>query len=143
MTTLHAAQSARTLLEIATCENKYFAQGRTPEEGDWGLNDLQRAKVEAFAAMRRAGSPALLGPPCWLGRINLHHDGQSIMVAHTGQPVRNGEYAFVVPTRDAELEQMIRARAAAPYTSVATDAERVSTIIERIRHIGGLLLYWV
>jgi hypothetical protein len=144
MTTL--AEATRRLTDCLF-ESIRRGGGHHPEEADPVLNDASRAVVEAMAAAN--------GGECRLGRVNLYKgqpdddDGlheplhwETPLWKWTGKPVCNFGASFVVPRYDAELERLIRDRDAAPYTTTATDYERVTVIQERLDTIGGLNLHW-
>lgn len=121
--------------------------GYHPEEADPALNDANRDVILAMAAEH--------GGECWLGRVNLYHDlpedddgeheafhADVLLWKWSGKPVYNFGASFVVPRHDAELEQLIRDRDAADYTTTDADYERVSAIHEQIVAVGGVLLHW-
>ena len=126
------------------------SDGYHPAEADPELNDANRDVIQAMAAEH--------GGECWLGRVNLHHglpetededDGQHepfqadvAMWRWSGKPVYNFGASFVLPRHDAHLEQLIRQRDAAEYTTTDADYERVTAIHERVAAVGGVLLHW-
>ena len=120
--------------------------GFHPEEADPILNEASRAVIEAMAAAN--------GGECWLGRVNLYKgwpeddDGQheplhwtTPLWKWTENPVCNFGASFVVPRYDADLERLIRERDIAPYTTTATDCERVTVIHARLDAVGGVNLH--
>ncbi len=123
--------------------------GCHPEEADPQLNEANRDVIQAMAAMH--------GGECWLGRVNLHHelpededeDGEHEpfhadvpLWKWSGKTVYNFGASFVLPRHDAHLEQLIRQRDDADYTTTDADYERVTAIHERIVAVGGVLLHW-
>ena len=107
-----------------------------PSEGDWQINELSAALVDAFFRAHGAA---------WVGVINVYdtHIGPVIWPYDWAAGLRNFEAAFVIPAYDAELERLIVARKAAPYTGTADDYARVSEITDRIEALGGHMLHWV
>jgi hypothetical protein len=106
------------------------------EEGDYNLNAASHATVEAYAAEYNG---------CWLGNVNIYSDMPSLLPMFEYKiedHLCNFAASFVVPAYDADLERMIRDRAAAPYTGTADDAVRVEAIHERIEQLGGCTLLW-
>jgi len=123
------------------------SDGFHPEEADPELNEANRTVIQAMAAE--------YGGECWLGRVNLYRglpeddDGEHepfhanvTMWRWSGKPVYNFGASFVLPRHDAELEQLIRDRDAADYTTTAADYERVTAIHKRVVEVGGVLLHW-
>lgn len=106
-----------------------------PCEADEALNNSCRGVVDAMA--EEHGS-------CWLGKINLYREdrGRPCLWKWNGELVLNFSCAFVLPDYDAELEQLILTRSDAPYTTSADDLERINLITERIRAVGGMMLFW-
>jgi hypothetical protein len=106
-----------------------------PSEANETINNASRAVVLAMFADHGAA---------WLGKINRARDERSgaPVWAWDGGLVYNFAADFVVPAFDAELARLILEREAAVYTSVADDAPRVYAILERVKAIGGLLLFW-
>jgi len=105
----------------------------TPVEADDYLNDTSREVVESM--VKKHGK-------VFLGRFNTTNENpQSIDVLWTPSlsPVLNFEADFVVPTHDQVLVKMLLARL---KPGCAADSAAISLIQNRIREIGGELLFW-
>ena len=146
MTTLSEATQRLTACFFQSIRH---SGGCHPEEADPQLNEANQDVIQAMAAEH--------GGECWLGRVNLYRelpededdDGEHepfhadvAMWRWSGKPVCNFGASFVLPRHDAHLEQLIRQRDDADYTTTDADYERVSAIHERIVAAGGVLLHW-
>lgn len=107
-----------------------------PGETDSDLNDACRKVISAIH--NENGE-------CWLGKINLYgderHGNTPYIWKWDGGLVYNFGCAFVIPKFDQELETLIRERDDAVY-SARVDYERINKIMDRIKELGGVHLFW-
>ena len=108
-------------------------------EADNAYNDFNRKIIEAFS---------WLHGKAYLGNINFFDDKKRAAVAagtesvyeeYSGEDVYNFSCVFVVPTKDNELELLIRLW---NKSDEAVSYELVTKITERIEKIGGINLLW-
>lgn len=106
-----------------------------PCEADTDLNDSCRRVIQAMQDEHGQ---------CWLGKINLYgeerHGASPYIWKWDGSLVYNFSCAFCIPAYDAELERFIRERD--DVYDNAADADRIETIMNRIRELGGVHLFW-
>lgn len=100
-----------------------------PIELDGGLNAASTDVIEAF------------GVGCWLGLVNLYTD-QNPIWQWDGDHVYNFAADFVLPEFDQTLHDLILERKSREYTNTSDDAKLVDAILDRIKTIGGVNLYW-
>lgn len=108
-------------------------------EADSTYNDFNREAIKYF--LMRYGQ-------AYLGNINFYDDKRkqvvkgtsSVYEQYTGQMVYNFGYAFVVPTADKELENLIREWNT--DNQLPKGVDEVTKITNRIDKLGGLHLVW-
>jgi len=104
-----------------------------PTENDGDLNAASRAIVDSMYAENGQA---------YLGKINLYGEDQPIWEYDGETMVYNFGASFVLLCFDAELERLILARASTPYTGTRADAVLVDEILDRIKAVGGVSLFW-
>lgn len=120
----------------------YFRRHRSnggTSEFDLSINDISRARIEAFRRERGA---------CFLGNINLQgreRDNPDYrFTPYTGQLVHNSEFTLVLPTEDETLRTLIVGHNRSRKTRDSHDAwQRIQQITARVQKIGGIFLTWV
>lgn len=128
--------TGKSLDELNKEENDYYRIYGRPTELDFSINDINRAKIEAF--VREKGS-------CYLAKFNLsygvHFDPDHIFVRYEGQRVHNFEYDFALPSPDETIASLIRLN-----QNPANKNRDISNLHEkvcaRLEEIGGILLHW-
>ena len=129
--------------EIQKRQNNYLASTGgvwALREADEKYNDMNRETIDAF---KKAYGTAFLGNINFYGedRQKVASKEKSIYVEYTGQLVYNFGCAFVVPTKDEVLENLIS------YwnTDKKTASEchgLIDKIVDRIQEIGGINFVW-
>lgn len=119
----------------------YFRRHRSnggTSEFDPSVNDISRARIEAFRRERGA---------CFLGNINLYDKERDNpdyrFTPYTGQLVHNFEYTLVLPTEDETLRTLIieHNRPSATFDSKSV-WQGIEQITARVQEIGGITLTW-
>jgi len=79
----------------------------------------------------------------WLVEINgYQREGWEPLREYRFGLAYNYGASAVIPQYDAELERLIRERAAAEYTGTVEDNDRITTIFDRVDELGGKALIW-
>lgn len=115
-------------------ELEYFKDGNQPTEFDTEINDISRAKINL---MKGRGE-------VWLGNINRYRkEDKPYLVQYAGETIYNFEYSFAIPCFDQELIDLIIKREKTPYKGVEKDAQLIIVIMDRIKELRGIHLFWV
>lgn len=121
----------KTLEDVIKMENDYICQCgglMNIKEADDNLNEISRCKIKAFK--EKFGK-------CFLGKINKRTNEPALREYEQGMMVYNFDCDFVVPKKDAELENMINDYNSKPYSD-----ELVKHIYNKIEKLGGLIILW-
>lgn len=113
----------------------HWSEGGT-SEFDMSINDISRAKIEEASKV---------WPEVWLGKVNLYGDERAKtyeLVKYTGQKIYNFDYAFIVPVKDQELENLINSRDKSEYTGTNADSVWVKKIFNRMDEVNTIHLIW-
>lgn len=128
--------TGKSLDELNLEENGYYRIYGRPTELDFSINDINRAKIEAF--VREKGG-------CYLAVFHLsygaHFDPDKIFVRYQGQSVHNFEYDFALPWQDETIATLIRLNQD-PSNKGKDVAALYEKICVRLEAIGGILLHW-
>lgn len=131
-----AKYRGKSLDELNKEENDYYRLYGRPTELDFSINDINRAKIEAF--VREKGS-------CYLAEFHLsnreHFDPDHIFVRYEGQRVHNFEYDFALPWQDEVIASLIRLNQD-PLNKGKDVAALYEKICVRLEAIDGILLHW-
>ena len=105
---------------------------------DMELNDITCAKIIAYDALYS-------DQKCYLGKVNRYSEdeGKPGLVPYDGQRVFNFEYGFMIPCYDAKLINLIMDRDETEYTGTRDDFVMVEAIMDRIKELNGINLFWV
>lgn len=132
--------SEKTVNELKIEQYKHIASiggYLSLQESDNYNNDLNRAIIKAFYESNKE---------TYLGNINL--SGKKLKAVRAGKQVDilkkyenelvyNFEYSFIIPEKNAELENLIKT-----WTMASVDTSTLDKIMKKIEEIGGLLLVW-
>ena len=125
-----------TIREIVGRETDLFhAHGGHIPEACQELNDLQREKITAIYKYHETA---------YIGQINFHGDEHknltvdNVFTKYSGETVCNSGAAFVIPTEDMELAELI-----VEWNKNPMILDVLKKIFNRIEVIGGLNLIWV
>lgn len=133
---VQAKYKGKSLDELNKEENDYYRIYGRPTELDFSINDINRAKIEAF--VREKGS-------CYLAEFHLsnceHFDPDHIFVRYEGQRVHNLEYDFALPSPDETIASLIRLNQN-PAKKDRDISDLYEKVCARLEEIGGILLHW-
>lgn len=106
--------------------------------GDEKFNDLSRAIIVAF---KDCHGTAFLGKLVfsWEDQKKLAHGAYSVFTEYTGQHIPAFGCNFVVPSKDAELEELVKQWAIDEWPPKLPLFTR---ILQRIKELGGISVDW-
>lgn len=130
-----------SLEQLDRLDLDYFRRHRSnggTSEFDLSINDISRARIEAFRRERGA---------CFLGNINLQgreRDNPDYrFTPYTGQLVHNSEFTLALPIEDETLRALIVGHNRTCKTRDSHDSwQRIQQITARVQEIGGITLTW-
>lgn len=107
-------------------------------EFDKSINDISRATIDAILRNYEQ---------CFLGKINLKEEDRNNLIyrftPYIGQKIYNFQYQFVVPCEDEELRSLIVQYNTPDKILDSKNKYRgLDRIYERIKEIGGVILFW-
>lgn len=131
----------KTLEELSTLTVEYIKRHWTnggASEFDTSINDISRAVIDRFKKEH---------DHCYLGKINDYdcdrNNPDIQFVEYTGQKIYNFQYAFVIPSDDQPLREMIREHNRKKKTFNSADTmELIEQITKRVCDLGGIHLHW-
>ena len=125
-----------TLDELLEEENNYYRIHGRPTELDFSINEISRARIEAF--VREKGE-------CYLAKFHLDYgerfNPDNIYVRYEGQEIYTFQYDFVLPVKDETTAALLRTNQN-PENKGRDVLELYVKARKRAEELGGLILHW-